>query len=57
MADVEREGWLLANPLGAAAFEQLIILGLLQSHPHNCSAALQTPKPPVANSALLSRIR
>jgi AraC-like DNA-binding protein len=41
ISDVERLGSLLQNRLAASLFEQFIILGLLQSHPHNYSVALR----------------
>jgi len=40
MADVDRPGSLLRNPISASFFEQFIIMGLLRSHPHNHSDAL-----------------
>jgi AraC-like DNA-binding protein len=48
IADIERSGPLLGNPLAASLFEQFIVLGLLQSQPHNYSAALHRPSPSIA---------
>ena len=52
MADAESEGSLLCNPLAASFLEQLLVVGLLQAHPHNHSAALQRPVHSIAPSSV-----
>src|SRR5438477_135877 len=41
VAEFERGDSMLFNPLMQTQFEQFIIVGLLVSHPHNCTEALR----------------